>query len=140
MERTPPPAATAIQSEAEGSIHPDFCGPKYDELHTSTVKNIDKVANIWLKKRSNHNVEVAKAQGHPLCTDVIANAKKHLDRCDELFKHLEDVKTAAAVKGRGHHFRADLEQCGRECEEIYKLDKDISSAVKALAPLMALNF
>ena len=65
--------------------------------------------------------------------------KKHLARCEELISHLGVVKTAAAVQGRGYHSRLELEQCREECEEIYKLDKDINNAVKALGPLLALN-
>ena len=45
---TPEPAAPAatnvsVKSEFERSAHPEFCGVKYDELHSSTVKNMQKV-------------------------------------------------------------------------------------------------
>lgn len=48
---TPAPtqAATAVtvKSEYERSVHPEFCGVKYDELHSSTVKHMQQVTQQW---------------------------------------------------------------------------------------------
>ena len=78
MEPIAPPTDTVIKSEAERAIHPDFCGPKYDELHNMVVKNISSVVGVWPKKKTKHEIEFAKAEGNPLCAPVIKNAKLHL--------------------------------------------------------------
>ena len=58
---------------------------------------------------------------------------------DKLFKHLEEVNTAVQVKGRGYHSKAGLDKCKDECEEIFKHDREIEAAVKALKPLQSIS-
>ena len=139
VESPAPPAPSSITSEAERAIHPEFCGSVYDQVHTKTMKVIDKLFSIWPKKRSHYNVEVAKAEGHPVCRSALDSANKDLAICEELIRHLVGIKTEAAVHGGGYHSRLELEQCQKKCEEVMQIDKDIAIAVKALVPLQALN-
>ena len=74
-----------------------------------------------------------------MCIPLIKNAKIHIDLADKTFKHLEEMYTAVQVKGRGYHSTAQLEKSKAACEKVYKLDKEIEIAVKALKPLMAIS-
>ena len=59
----------AVKSEHDRAVNPDFCGAKYDELHGTTTKNIQKVMQQWPAKRRDHEVQIEKGKTHPMCKD-----------------------------------------------------------------------
>ena len=134
---TAEPAETAvIKSAQERAIHPEYCGPKYDEAYTSALKNTEKVASVWQKKKKQYEIDLEKAKDHPMCQPVIASATKHIATAEQLFKELEDFNKTAQVKGKGFHSKKELDKASKDCEEVFKADLDIDAAVKALGPLI----
>jgi len=91
---TPEPAVTAVtvKSEHERAVHPDFCGAKYDETHSLTVKNIAKLIQQWPGKANAHKVIVAKATRHPMCknSDPLHAINGLLDQCSDDYKDVEN--------------------------------------------------
>ena len=59
VQAEPAATATSVKSEFERSVHPEFCGVKYDELHSTTVKHITQVTQQWPGKKQTHEVNVA---------------------------------------------------------------------------------
>ena len=98
-----------------------------------------RASSLYGRRKSKHVIELAKAAGNAFCTPFINNAKIHLDKADKMFKRLEEVYTAIRVKGRNYHSKPQLDACKDECEELYKLDKEIETPVKALEPLMTIS-
>ena len=78
-QAAPAATATSVKSEFERSVHPEFCGVKYDELHSTTVKNITKVTGQWPGKKQKFEVDVAKAEAHPMyqASEALKTIKKY---------------------------------------------------------------
>ena len=74
-----------------------------------------------------------------MCEKVVEKATQHLARCDQLVEELNKVQRAAGVHGRGYHSKKQLEKSIKEVEEVYRLDKEITSVMKAIQALMIVN-
>ena len=138
MPSLAPTPTVTVKTEEERAIHPDFCGPKYDELHSQVAKNIQRVIQEWPKHKSKHEIAVAKAEPHPLCTGVIGNLKALLQAVDKNYKSLEEANTAIAVKRRGFLSKDQLEKHKDTCEKVWTQNKDVGEMVKALDGLSKL--
>ena len=134
---TPEPAATAfIKTEAERAVHPEFYGPKYDELHAAVAKNVSKVTQEWPKMKTKHDISIAKAKDHPLCGQLISQLQALLKFIDERYKKVEAANTTMQVKGRGFLSQSELETAKDNCEKNWLQHKDVETVIKALEGLV----
>ena len=134
----PAEQAHGIKTEEERAVHPAYCGKKYDDKHTLTQKNLQKIIAEFPKHKSRHDISLAKAENHPLCREVVINTKTVLTAAETTFKKLESTYKSMEVKGKGFLSMKQLEECGEDCEAVWKQNKEIVDMVKALDHLLKL--
>lgn len=140
VQAEPAATATSVKSEFERSIHPEFCGVKYDELHSTTVKNITKVTGQWPGKKQKFEVDVAKAEAHPMCanSEALAVVKSMIGQADDEYLEIDKTNKMIQVKGRGYLSTSELEATNLRTEAIWKHDKALVEYIKSLKNLSAL--
>jgi len=90
---------------------------------------------LLAEKKSRAQVEIAKAANNKFAAPVIDSLKQQLAHVKKKADELSEISKTFQVKGRGHYSRTDLEGQGMMCEEIYKMEKDITAKISVLASL-----
>ena len=139
-QAAPAATATSVKSEFERSAHPEFCGVKYDELHSTTVKNITKVTQQWPVKKQKHEVDVAKAEAHPMCANSgpLAAVRSLIGQADDEYLEIDKTNKTIQVKGRGYLSTSELDATNLRIESIWNHDKALGEYIKSLMSLSAL--
>ena len=145
---TPPPAAPAgltpaeVKNENERAVHPAYCGAKYDELHGTTVKNIQKVVSQWPSKKRDYEIEIEKGDGHPLCanSEPLKEAKHLVATAAAEYAEIEKANKTMQVKGRHHLSIQQLEIITERCAKIWRCNKALEDYKKAIKAMVAIPY
>ena len=137
---TPTPAYAAQVAEPERRIHPDFSGAKWEEAHTSFVKDTTKFFQEWPKKQRTHEVNIAKAANHCMClgSPAMQAAKDLLAACEQDFRDVQKVATDNAVKGKNYISTKELQANIDKIESCRSREGDLSKIMKPLVALALL--
>ena len=134
----PQPAAAAVVqiSDDERAIHPDYSGTKYDELHTVTLKILNKLVSEWSRARLRADVCLKKIKTAELCKGPApVHIDSVLDKCDKLYTGLVRSQITLLVRGKGFLSIHELNEIRHNLDDLWVHYKE---AVDFMKPLVAL--
>ena len=113
---------------------------KYDELHSTTVKNITKVTQQWPVKKNKFEVDVVKAEEHPMCANSgpLLAVKALFQQADTTYLKIDQTNKLIQVKGRGYLSTSELNETNLNIEAMWRHDKALTEYIKSLKNLSAL--
>ena len=74
-------------------------------------------------------------ENNTFAAPVCEATKEQIKPTEKKAKYLETVVQTYLVRGLGHYSKTDLEKTRSMCEEIYRVEKDITAKMNALASL-----
>ena len=139
----PPPAVPApigLKNEHERAVHPDYCGPRYDELYGTTVKNIQKVMQQWPGKKLSHEVEIERGKTHPMCmgSEPLTQAETLVTAASTEYAEIAKANKDIAIHGRHYYSKQQLEEITERCAVVWQCSKALDEYLKAVKVIVAL--
>ena len=114
------------------AVHPQHYGPKYDELHTSVLKNTTRCMSEWPRFKAKHDVAIARAVGNNLANAICDKTLSLLSDAEQDFKHITDRFTSIQSKGKGYLSLTDLEAIHEKIETVFRINKEVQECIKAI--------
>ena len=105
-------------------------------MHNLVAKHIAKYMSEWPRHKSNHEVQLAKAQTNNLAKAVCTNANNLLEQADTDYKNVTESYTHLQVTGKGCVSKSTLGFTQTKIEAIFKINKDSQDLMKALTALI----
>ena len=125
------------RSDEMRAVHPEHWGLKYDELHTTVVKNTTKCMSEWPRFRAKHDVAIAKAVGNSLAKPLCEKTQNLLNQAEADFKHITDQFTSIQVRGKGFLSKTALETVQEKIETVFRINKEVQECIKAINMICA---
>ena len=90
--------------------------------------------------KSAHDVNIAKAEPHPVCknSEALATIRVLLKQCNDEYLEIEKTNTAIQVNGRGYLSKKELDIAAARCETIWKDNKALEEYLKVLKTMSTL--
>ena len=103
-------------------------------------KNITKVSQQWPVKKQKFEVNVAKAEAHPMCANSgpLLAVKSLFKQADDTYLEIDKTNKTIQVKGRGYLSTSELNATNLQIEAMWRHDKALTEYIKSLKSLRAL--
>ena len=139
-EPAPTPTPAAGPPESERTVHPDYSGRKYDEVHSTFLKGSAKLIAEWPKKQRTHDVNIKKIAAHGMCSGspAVQTAKDHFAACEREFIDVQRVATNNLSRGKNYVSKAELKDCTDTIERCRNREAELANLMKPLLQLSML--
>ena len=133
----PPVADVAVvQNPIERAIHPDYSGPKYDELHTYTLKQLNKLVNDWSRAKQKVDVNINKIKNVQMCSGpAVVHIDSLVGKCEKLYTGLVASHTTMSVKAKGVLSIHELDEIKHNIDDLWRHHKEVCDFIKPLVLL-----
>ena len=135
-----PAAAAVVQTEIERAIHPDHSGPKYDELHAFTLKQLNKLVGEWSKAKQKVDVNINKIKSVEMCKGpAVVHIDSVVGKCEKLYTGLVDSHSTMSVKAKGVLSIHELNEIKHNIDDLWVHYKEAVDFIKPLVLLADLR-